>query len=182
MNTSVVTSKDPMHLVISTSLNPKSRSRILATAAVTAIKKNQQQCELLDLASMELPNCDGDQCYGHPDVVKLATAISSASSILIASPIYNYDVSASCKNMIELTGKAWTDKVVGFLVAAGGASSYMGVMGLANSLMLDFRCLIAPRFVYSTGQAFAGDQIAEEDVLVRIDELAKKMIQLSNNC
>ena len=101
---------------------------------------------------------------------------------MIASPIYNYDVSASCKNMIELTGKAWTDKVVGFLVAAGGVSSYMGVMGLANSLMLDFRCLIAPRFVYSTGQAFAGDQIAEEDVIVRIDELAKKMIQLSNNC
>ena len=76
MNWSVVISKEPMHLVISTSLNPKSRSRILATAAVAAIKKNQQQCELLDLTSMELPNCDGDQCYTHPDVVKLATAIS----------------------------------------------------------------------------------------------------------
>ena len=81
--------------------------------------------------------------------------------------------------MIELTGKAWTDKVVGFLVAAGGTNSYMSVMGFANSLMLDFRCLIAPRFVYGTGEAFVGDQIAEEDMLVRIDELVSKMAQLS---
>ena len=168
-----------MHLIISTSLNPNSRSRILATAAAHAMEKNQQPCELLDLAQMELPNCDGDQCYSKPDVVKLAGAISSASSILIASPIYNYDVSAVCKNMIELTGKAWTDKVVGFLVAAGGISSYMSVMGIANSLMLDFRCLIAPRFVYGTGQEFAGDQISEKDMLDRIDELVIKMAQLS---
>ena len=168
-----------MHLIISTSLHPNSRSRILAATAARAMKKNQQPCELLDLAEMELPNCDGDQCYSKPDVVKLAGAISSASSILIASPIYNYDVSAACKNMIELTGKAWTDKVVGFLVAAGGTNSYMSVMGFANSLMLDFRCLIAPRFVYGTGEAFAGDQIAEEDMLVRIDELVSKMAQLS---
>jgi FMN reductase len=38
------------------------------------------------------------------------------------------------------------NKVVGFLCAAGGKSSYMSVMRLANSLMLDFRCLIIPHF------------------------------------
>ena len=34
-------------------------------------------------------------------------------------------------------------------------SSYMSVMAYANSLMLDFRCVIIPRFVYATGSAFA---------------------------
>jgi len=169
-----------MHLIISTSLNPNSRSRVLANAAVTAMQQNQQECELLDLADLDLPFCDGDQCYGQPDVQKLTAAISAAHSIVIASPIYNYDVSAACKNMIELTGKAWTDKVVGFMVAAGGTGSYMGVMGLANSLMLDFRCLIAPRFVYGTDEAFAGSQLAEEDVVMRVDELVKTLVRLAD--
>ena len=71
-------------------------------------------------------------------------------AILLATPIYNYDVSAAAKNMVELTGSAWRDKTVGFICAAGGTSSYMSVMGLANSLMLDFRCIILPRFVYAT--------------------------------
>ena len=71
--------------------------------------------------------------------------------MIVAAPVYNYDVSASAKNMIELTGNAWEDKMVGFLCAAGGMSSYMSVMAYANSLMLDFRCVIIPRFVYATG-------------------------------
>ena len=72
----------------------------------------------------------------------------------MAAPVYNYDVSASAKNMIELTGSAWEDKIVGFLCAAGGMSSYMSVMAYANSLMLDFRCVVIPRFVFATGDAF----------------------------
>ncbi len=167
-----------MHLIISTSLNPDSRSRMLADAAVVAMQNNRQQCELMDLANLELPFCDGDQCYGHPDAQKLAQAISSASSIVIAAPVYNYDVSAACKNMVELTGKAWTDKIVGFMLAAGGAGSYMSVMGLANSLMLDFRCLIAPRFVYGTGDAFVENQVSDE-VGDRIDELVKTLAKLA---
>ena len=75
--------------------------------------------------------------------------------IVVATPIYNYDASAAAKNLVELTGRAWQNKVVGFLCAAGGDGSYMSIMALANSLMLDFRCVIVPRFVYATGGAFA---------------------------
>ena len=60
--------------------------------------------------------------------------------------------------MIELTGSSWEDKIVGFLCAAGGTTSYMSVMAYANSLMLDFRCVIIPRFVYATGNAFDDDE------------------------
>lgn len=167
-----------MHLIISTSLHPDSRSRILAHAALAAFEASDQPCELVDLAELPLPNCDGHQCYADPNVQTVAEAIQKANAILIASPVYNYDVSAGCKNMVELTGKAWTDKVVGFLLAAGGQGSYMSVMGLANSLMLDFRSLIIPRFVYATGEAFAGQELAEPDVADRINELVKTAAHL----
>lgn len=167
-----------MHLIVSTSLHPNSRSRILAQAAAAAFAANQVEHRLIDLAELPLPLCDGDQCYGDPNVQMISQAIQEAQSVLIAAPVYNYDVSAACKNLIELTGKAWTDTVVGFLLAAGGQGSYMSVMGIANSLMLDFRSLIIPRFVYATGQAFAGDHLAEVDVADRIQELTQYAIQL----
>ena len=90
---------------------------------------------------------------------------------MIATPIYNYNVSSSAKNLVELTGKAWTDKVVGFLCAAGGRGSYMGCMGLANSLMLDFRSLILPRFVYATGDPFAGEQ-NQRDPKLKVESMS----------
>ena len=103
--------------------------------------------------------------------------------MLVAAPIYNFDVSAAIKNLVEQTGRAWTDKVVGFLCSAGGRASYMSVMAMANSLMLDFRCVIVPRFVYATGDDFS-DQgtealVISSDVTERVDELAAEVVRLA---
>ena len=100
--------------------------------------------------------CDGDSAYSDPEVEKTRSRIESAAGILIAAPVYNFYLNAAVKNLIELTGSAWEDKVVGFLNAAGGYSSYMSVMSIANSLMLDFRCVIVPRFVYAVRIRFSG--------------------------
>lgn len=168
-----------MYLVISTSLNSQSRSRIMAQHALSCFPKFDHEAKFIDLAAHEMPICDGDQAYGASAVGQLAQTIESAEGIIVASPIYNYDVSASCKNMIELTGKAWTEKVVGFLCAAGGQGSYMAPMQLANSLMLDFRTLVVPQFVYATGDKFQGDQIAEIPIEERILDLVGRVVRVS---
>ncbi len=169
-----------MYLVISTSLNPDSRSRILASAAMSQLQQTQNEVQMLDLREVNLPLCDGASCYGHEGSVKAIEAVTKARGILIAAPVYNYDLSSSAKNLIEITGKAWTDKVVGFLCASGGQGSFMAPMGIANSLMLDFRSLILPRFVYATGQAFSGDQIADSDCEQRVEELVQQLIRVTN--
>lgn len=167
-----------MFLVISTSLDPQSKSFILAKAAIAQLQKQNIECELLDLREIELPMCDGGACYEQPIVSELSAKITEAQGILIAAPVYVYDVAASTKNLIELTGKAWSDKVVGFLLAAGGRSSYMSVMGIANSLMLDFRSIILPRFVYATRDAFQAGEIVDEAIECRIEELTKRLVQI----
>ena len=126
------------HLVVSTSGNPVSKSRQMGKVAFASLQAAGADCAWLDLAEMDLPLCDADACYGVPAAQQLSAAIGAAEGVLIAAPIYNFDVSASAKNMIELAGRAWRDKIVGFLCAAGGAGSYMSVMAYANSLMLDF--------------------------------------------
>ena len=168
-----------MYLVLSTSLNPNSRSRILARAATSLLQDQAEECQFIDLAETTLPPCDGDQCYSDPNAVKVREAVEAATGILIAGPVYNYDFGAAAKNMIELTGKAWTNKVVGFMCAAGGQGSFMAPMGLAGSLMLDFRSFIIPRFVYVTGEAFSGDEIADEECDRRVRELVVELIRVS---
>ena len=166
-------------LILSSSLSSGSRSRVLAAAAASTLREHGHEPEVVDLGQLELPLCDGGAAYGAPAVAPLAEAVQSADGILCATPIYNYDVNAALKNAIELTGRAWTGQVVGFLAAAGGSGSYMSLMGLANSLMLDFRCLIVPRFVYATAEHFQGDQVGDADIAERIDQLALSVVRLS---
>src|SRR5256714_3901576 len=128
---------------------------------------------------MALPLCDADKCYGMAGSKNLSAAIEAADGILVAAPVYNYDVAAAAKNMVELTGSAWEDKVVAFLCAAGGMSSYMSVMSFANSLMLDFRCLIIPRFVYATGDSFDGDKLTDPKVAKRIEQVVAELVRVT---
>ena len=81
-----------MILVISASLHPESRSRILARACVDRLSELQREVHLFDLAETPLPPCDGATAYGDANVQDLGKRIESASAILIASPVYNYDV------------------------------------------------------------------------------------------
>src|SRR6059036_1136367 len=161
----------PKHLVISTSGNPDSNSRRMGRTAFAHLQKQKVDCDWIDIREMDLPLCDADKCYSMPASKKLSAAIERADGILIAAPVYNYDVAAATKNMIELTGSVWEDKIVGFLCAAGGQSSYMSVMAYANSLMLDFRCTIVPRFVFATGEAFYDETVTDRKIAKRIQEL-----------
>lgn len=167
------------YLVVSTSGDPASKSRKLGQAAFAYLERAKVDCQWLDLAEMDLPLCDADACYAHPAARKLKAAVEAADGVLVAAPVYNFDVSASAKNMIELTGSSWEDKIVGFLCAAGGASSYMSVMAYANSLMLDFRCVIIPRFVYATGDVFDEEKVTDEKIIARIERVGADLIRFT---
>jgi len=169
-------------LVVSASLNPESNSRALALGGADALRAVGREVDWLDLrdqAAAGLPMCDGADAYGHPLLDGLKARIKGAEGILVAAPVYNYDLNAALKNLVELTGSAWEDQTVGFLCAAGGQASYMSVMGFANSLMLDFRCVIVPRFVYTTASDFDGDGKPVPAIAKRIDQLAAALVRLS---
>jgi FMN reductase len=167
------------HLVISTSGNPDSNSRRLGRAAFAHLQKQKVDCAWIDISEMDLPLCDADKCYAMPGSKKLGAAIEAADGILVAAPVYYYDVAAAANNMIELTGSVWEDKIVGFLCAAGGEGSYMSVMAYANSLMLDFRCVIIPRFVFATSEAFDGENITDKKIRQRVEQVANELVRFT---
>ena len=170
--------------VISCSLHPRSRSFILARAAQEDLAGLGVDVALIDLRDHSIEFAGSSTAWDVPDAKKIAGVIRESSAVLLAAPIYNWDVNAAAKNLLEVSSRAWDHKVVGFMCVAGGQSSYMSVMGLANSLMLDFRCLIVPRFVYATGNDFADDRqptmsIGSEAIRSRVTELAETTVNLA---
>lgn len=163
------------HLVISCSLSPTSRSAILAEELTSELEALGDDGELVDLRKLELPLCDDDSCHHDPNVIAIRKKIREADAVAIATPIYNYEVGGGTRNLIALGVSAFRDKVVGFVCAAGGQRSYMSVMTLANSLMLDFRSIIVPRFVYATKKAFENGKLDDETISKRLTELAREL-------
>ncbi|KAA3600451.1 MAG: NADPH-dependent oxidoreductase [Calditrichaeota bacterium] len=168
------------YIIFSCSLNPNSKSYILAKTTYEVLKEQNHNVELIDLRNFELPFCNGtDIPKSHPNVRMLQGKIETADGILIAVPIYNFDINSALKNLVELTGRVWSEKTLGFLCSAGGFASYMSVMSFANSMMLDFRCLIIPRIVYATGSAFENGVVVDQTILERIDQLVRRFTNVT---
>jgi NAD(P)H-dependent FMN reductase len=151
----------------------------MALAACKAVAAAGGSADYADLRELPLPFCDGRSSYGHPNVKNMAGRIDGSDAVILATPVYNYDANSAAKNLIENTGRNWTGKTVGFLCAAGGDASYMSIMAMANSLMLDFRCLIIPRFVYASGKSFEGGEIIDPEILDRISELSREVLVMA---
>lgn len=164
-------------LIISCSLHHSSKSRKLAHIIRDHYAHETYKCQFVDLADIELPHCDGDQAFGHPNVLQMQKKVKEAEAIIMAVPIYNFSVSSVAKNLIELMGDTLQDKIFGFICSAGGQKSYMGVLHLANSLMLDFRCLIVPKFVYLSEKEGAHDS---PEIHQRLHELLTTIVALKD--
>lgn len=167
-------------MIVSTSLNPESNGRILCKEAFEVLKSLEEEVEFLDLQKIDLPPCDGGSCYNNPVVKEVTKKLGRAKGILVGVPVYNFQAGSQAKSLVELTmSEAWEGKVVGFICAAGGRASYMSVMSLANSLMLDFRSIILPRFVYAVGEDFKNKKIKNMEIKKRIEEITQELVRVT---
>ena len=153
-------------------MNLESKSEKLADELKLAWEdKAEFEVDLLDLKEADLPPCFGGVAYEDDCVIAAKEKVEAAGAIFFASPIYVYNFSAAMKNFVELTGHSMKGKVTGFLCANRGRMGYMSVISLANSLMLDFRMFVLPRFVYVAAEDWEGNAL-EDEIKVRIGEFA----------
>jgi FMN reductase len=160
-----------MITIVSATLSSSGSSRVLARLAYEAALQAGIPARLIDLRDFPLTLCDGEKSFSQPHIAQLTEILRESDAVLFASPIYNYDVSSALKNLVEHVGGELTDKVVGLICAAGGERSYMSGLSFLNSLMLDFRSLIVPRFVYASREAFCDDDLVDEGIADRIKKL-----------
>ena len=168
-------------IIFSTVLNKTSKTAMLAKTIHEELNTINQPNSLIYLDDLDLPMCDGYHCYQHKQVIKLQKQVQQATSVIFCSPIYCYDLNAIAKNLIELIGQQLTDKVAAVAVTAGGSRSYMAPLSFINSLMIDFRCLVIPRFVYVESNQFNNNNtIKNSDIKKRISQLVTAVAKYSN--
>lgn len=185
MPTWVMATGLPKVLVISSSLDPKSKSALVAKIAyeMLAHKKQEVESEFLDLRQFSFPTANGHEqsAYDHADVKWVHDKIASADAIILTVPIYNYTPASTTKNLIELTnhkhkeilsGKAWQGKVVAFISNAGSPASQLAFMPLMNSLFLDAGIHVVPAYVFTSTQDFKENKPSSS-----IEERLKNMVQ-----
>ncbi|MEM9445413.1 MAG: NAD(P)H-dependent oxidoreductase [Verrucomicrobiota bacterium] len=158
--------------IISTSLNEDSKSQLLARQFAEKLLEASVSVKLMDLREFALPFSGTREGWESSQAQHLKAEVERSSHIVFAVPIYCYDVNSAAKNVIELIGRAFTKKVISFICSAGGSGSYMSIMGFANHLMLDFRSVIVPRFLYVSQD----DWKEEGEIKPEIDERMSKLL------
>jgi NAD(P)H-dependent FMN reductase len=150
-------------LIVSTALKPNSKTLAAARVVQRRIQSAGFTADLADLAMEPLPLCDGASCYAEDRVQAMTQRVKAAQLIVMCFPVYNYQPNAAAKNFVEVTNDGWKDKVVTFVANAGGDRSYLAPMSLANSLMVDHRCIVVPQFLYLSPAAYdpAGQVLLE---------------------
>jgi NAD(P)H-dependent FMN reductase len=148
----------------------------MAKGVETALKSLGVETEWLDLRTLNLPLFDATAAYGHPSVQILNKALETADGIVVATPIYNYSVAAITKSCLEFSA-AWRGKAVALLCAASTKISYMAAMPFLNSLMIDYRVFLLPRFVHASMECFQADAIVDQDIINRLKGLAEDFHQ-----
>ncbi len=168
-------------VILSCSLDPKSKSQKIGQLAQQKLEALGATTQIIDLRQYDLPLCDASSCYSHPQVHQIAKILKDADAIIITAAIYNYNLNAAAKNIIELTGKAtWENKVVAFACAAGGMGSYMSVMSFASTLVLDFHCLIVPQILYAQSSQFdPGNSLTDPGAIQRLDKMCHTTLKLT---
>lgn len=163
--------------VINANLAPGGKSDYLAGLIQSFVEASGHEARVISLRDRDLPHCDGVECYRHEATRALTAELAAADAIVLLAPVYNYDLNAAAKNLIELTGSSWKGKAVGIVCTAGADKSYLSPAGFMNSLGVDYRCLVSPRFVYVQGADFSPDNTLPEgsDIPVRLRFLAREL-------
>lgn len=173
-------------LVLSSSLDPSSRSRQLAHVCHKVLKNHDISTTFIDLARLEIPNFDNDKIYKSEAYLKLHQATSESDGVVLCSPVYNWGVSSEIKKYIEYVGStppdgslkgALFDKVNTFVNADGLPHSYTAFREMATSLMLDFKCIINPYHIYAHSRNWENDALSEEKMR-RVEKSVTVMLEL----
>ena len=166
-------------LIVSTSMNPDSKSFLLARSFQAGLTDRGMTVELIDLRQSPLPLFDGTGVSSSPHVQRVKDTVFATDAILLTGPIYSWSLAASTKNAAEWIGDGFHRKVVGFAAVAGGSRAYLAPVGLIGSIMLDHESLIVPKVLLVDSAGFDAGGVTS-DTGSRVAEFLKLFERTAN--
>lgn len=166
------------------SLRSASYSQQALEIAIQKVEALGAEVNILDLRSLNLPFCNGEDDYSeYPDVERLREAVKQADGLILATPEYHGSVSGVIKNALDLMSFEHLDgKVAGLISVLGGQSNSNAL----NHLRLILRWVhawVIPEQI-AIGQAwnaFSSDgKLLNEKISERFDKFAQSLVE--NTC
>ena len=107
--------------------------------------------------------------------------ISEADVWIIGTPIYNSFFSSALKNLFEyIDYKKTAGKAAGMIIVASGNSGFTDVQTLLTQLMSYFNVITNPRAVFVTADTVDNNEIINEDVKSRLNQLVDETLKLAS--
>ncbi|MBT01593.1 hypothetical protein CL643_00580 [bacterium] len=170
-------------LLVSTSLNPGSRSRKMLKIIEEKMQNVDLNVDFVDLMDYELPFCDGRHPlseYGE-SAVKLDEKIKWADAYVFGMAVYCYSISGVFKNMIDICCGGMANKPFGIAAASGGTMSYMAVEDLQKILSFEVRSIAYPRVVFAANEHWDKDGKRDEGLMDPIPERIDEFVESFSN-
>ena len=106
--------------------------------------------------------------------------ITEADVWLVGTPIYNSFFSSALKNLFEyIDYKKTAGKTAGLIIVASGNSGFTDVQTLLTPLMSYFNVITNPRAVFVTADTVDNNEIINEDVKSRLNQLVDETLKLA---
>jgi len=107
--------------------------------------------------------------------------ITEADVWIIGTPIYNSFFSSALKNLFEyIDYKKTAGKIAGLIIVASGNSGFTDVQTLLTQLMSYFNVITNPRAVFVTADTVDNNEIINEDVKSRLNQLVDETLKLAS--
>jgi len=107
--------------------------------------------------------------------------ITEADVWIVGTPIYNSFFSSALKNLFEyIDYKKTAGKTAGLVIVASGNSGFTDVQTLLTQLMSYFNVITNPRAVFVTADTVDNNEIINEDVKSRLNQLVDETLKLAS--
>ncbi|MGO2082677.1 NADPH-dependent FMN reductase [Vagococcus sp.] len=150
------------------------------------IKKYQEihpnhQTTFINLAELNVEFSDGRNYLDYEgETAFVANEMMNADIIFIGSPTFQASIPATLKNIFDLLPqKAFAQKTVGILMTAGSDKHYLVAETQLKPILSYMKANIVPTYVFINNTDIIGQEITNDDVLFRIDNLIEDTVALA---
>lgn len=159
------------------------KTSIVVQSVLDEVKKiaPEIEVELLDLRNYQMSLCDGRNPDTYADdTKKVIDIVTSADFYVIGTPIFQGSITGALKNLFDhIQPQALRHKVMGLVANGGTYQHYLVIENQLKPIAGFFRAYVAPGSVYVHTDHFnQQNEIADEDVLNRIADLAAELVHM----
>ncbi|MEE1130596.1 MAG: NADPH-dependent FMN reductase [Caryophanon sp.] len=151
---------------------------VLETIQQNIAKYNAEyELEILSFSKLQHQILDGSPL--NDDMKYMIQQFEEADAYVFASPVFQASIPGVLKNAFDMIPPKAMRYKPAAIVANGGTTQHHLVVEQQLKPILDyFRTLVTPNYVYTHSEHFnEQNEIIDEDVLSRLDELARVFVQ-----